>query len=366
MAILQIKSKAKCRWALVTLGEVMLRLDPGDLRIFTSRLFRAWEGGGEYNVARALKKCFGLETALVTALADNPVGRLIQDLICQGGVDQSHIRWVPYDGVGREVRNGVNFTERGFGVRAALGCSDRGNTAASQLRPGVIDWQRIFEREGSRWFHTGGVFAGLSPTTPLVAREAMEVARQAGTIVSYDLNFRESLWRGLGGRIKAQVVNRDLVALADVLVGNEEDYEAALGLRLSNADGDYSHLDVPTYEHMLAQVVGLYPQIKVAAVTLRRAASATRNDWGAICFADGRLYRSTARTDLEVYDRVGGGDSFASGLFFGLLTGVGVERAIELGAAHGALAMTTPGDASMATLAEVERVARGESVRIIR
>src|ERR1051326_2863058 len=159
---LAIKPKAGCRFDLVSLGEVMLRLDPGDGRISTTREFKAWEGGGEYNVARGLKRCFGLDTAIVTAFADNPVGRLIQDLIYQGGVDQSYVRWVPYDGIGRLARNGLNFTERGFGIRGALGCSDRGNTAASQLEPGLIDWERIFGREGTRWFHTGGNFAALS------------------------------------------------------------------------------------------------------------------------------------------------------------------------------------------------------------
>src|ERR1700760_1026253 len=175
---LNIKSKDECRWDIVSLGEVMLRLDPGDGRVHTTRSFEVWEGGGEYNVSRGLKRCFGLDATVVTAFADNPVGRLVQDLIYQGGVDQSHVKWVKYDGVGRTVRNGMNFTERGFGVRAALGCSDRGNTAVSQLKPGQIDWDEIFGKEGSRWFHTGGIFAALSDTTPLVAKEAIEAAHR--------------------------------------------------------------------------------------------------------------------------------------------------------------------------------------------
>src|SRR5437667_1476857 len=170
---LNIKPKENCRWDLASLGEVMLRLDPGDGRISTTRNFQVWEGGGEYNVARGLKRCFGMDTAIVTALADNPVGRLVQDLIYQGGVDQSHLKWVTDDGVGRTVRNGLNFTERGFGVRAALGCSDRGHTAVSQMQPGDIIWEEIFRRSGARWFHTGGIFAALSETTTLVAKEAM-------------------------------------------------------------------------------------------------------------------------------------------------------------------------------------------------
>src|SRR5271163_4759572 len=212
---LSIKSGTECRWDLVALGEVMLRLDPGDARISTARRFSVWEGGGEYNVARGLKRCFGLHTAIVTAFADNPVGRLLQDLIYQGGVDQSLIRWVDYDGVGRTVRNGLNFTERGFGVRAALGCSDRGHTAAAALKPGEIDWESIFGAHGVRWFHTGGIFCALSETTPEVAKEAMVAARKHGTIISYDLNYRDSLWTSIGGKARATEVNRELASYVD-------------------------------------------------------------------------------------------------------------------------------------------------------
>jgi len=229
MADLKPKDRAGCRWDLVSLGEVMVRLDPGEGRIHTTRSFQVWEGGGEYNVARGLKRCFGLETAVVTALVDNPVGRLVQDLIFQGGVDQSHLRWVKDDGVGRTSRNGLNFTERGYGVRGAVGCSDRGHTAVSQLKPGEIDWDLVFGEQGARWFHTGGIFTALSETTPLVAREAMESARRHGTVVSYDLNYRPSLWKSIGGQKRAQEVNRQLAPLVDVMLGNEEDFTAALG-----------------------------------------------------------------------------------------------------------------------------------------
>src|ERR1700746_44180 len=231
------------RWDCLSLGEVMLRLDPGEGRVHTARAFQVWEGGGEYNVARGLKRCFGLEAAVVTALADNAVGRLVQDLIYQGGVDQSHLKWVKYDGVGRSVRNGLNFTERGFGVRAAAGCSDRGHTAVSQLKPGDVDWQQIFGREGSRWFHTGGIFCALSETTPLVAREAMEAAKKAGTGISYDLNYRPSLWQSIGGKAKAQEVNRSLASFVDVLIGNEEDFSVALGFAVPGVDEILSKLD---------------------------------------------------------------------------------------------------------------------------
>jgi 2-dehydro-3-deoxygluconokinase len=344
----------------------MLRLDPGDGRISTTRTFQCWEGGGEYNVARGLKRCFGLETAIVTAFADNPVGRLIQDFIYQGGVDQSYVKWVKYDGVGRTVRNGLNFTERGFGVRGAVGCSDRGHTAASQLKPADIDWERIFGGEGARWFHTGGIFAALSESTPLVAREAMQVAKRYGTIISYDLNYRDSLWKGIGGQAKAQQVNRELAPYVDVMLGNEEDFTAALGFEVAGMDEHYSKLDVTKFRVMIEQAVRQFDNFKVVATTLRSARTATRNDWGAVCYYEGPLHQAPAREDLEIFDRVGGGDSFASGLIYGFLAGRGPQWAVECGAAHGALAMTTPGDTTMATLAEVEKVMKGGGARVER
>src|SRR6266576_3629993 len=240
---LTIKPKKEGHWDLVSLGEVMVRFDPGDRRIATARSFEVCEGGGEYNVARGLKRCFGMDAAIVTAFADNPVGRLLQDLIYQGGVDQSLVRWVEYDGVGRSVRNGLNFTERGFGLRAALGCSDRGHTAVSQLKPGDIDWGQIFGAEGAGWFHTGGIFCALSETTPQVAREAMEAAKRHGTIISYDLNYRDSLWKGIGGPARAREVNRELAPLIDVMLGNEEDFTAALGFEVEGLDEHHSKLD---------------------------------------------------------------------------------------------------------------------------
>jgi len=366
MSELKIRPKQQCLWDLVALGEVMLRLDPDDVRIATTRSFRAWEGGGEYNVARGLKRCFGLDTAVVTVLADNPVGRLVEDLMLQGGVNSKHVRWVPFDGVGRTVRNGLNFTERGFGVRAAVGCSDRGHTAISQLKPGEIGWKQIFDKEGARWFHTGGIFCALSETSPLVAKEAIEAAKAVGTIVSYDLNYRPSLWKSIGGQAKAQQVNRMLAPLIDVMLGNEEDFTAALGFPVEGLDENHSALDPENFKRMIKKVVQQFPSLPVVATTLRNAKTATRNDWGAVCYHDGNFYQSTTRNDLEIYDRVGGGDSFASGLAYGFLTGQGAQWAVECGAAHGALAMTTPGDTSMATLQEVLQVMKSQAARIAR
>jgi 2-dehydro-3-deoxygluconokinase len=363
---LSIRAKASCRFDLVALGEVMLRLDPGDQRVATTRQFRVWEGGGEYNVARGLKRCFGLDTAIATALVDNPVGRLVQDLIYQGGVDQSYLRWVADDGVGRSARNGLNFTERGFGVRAPVGCSDRGHTAVGQLAPGAIDWDRLFGVDGARWFHTGGIFAALSESTAAVADEAMAAARRHGVVVSYDLNYRPSLWKSIGGKARAQEVNRALARRVDVMLGNEEDFTVALGFAVEGVGDGYARLDAAAYQAMFEAVRREYPQLAMIATTLRVARSASSNDWGAVGYCDGALVQARTRPDLAIYDRIGGGDSFASGLIYGLLAGRGAAWAIECGAAHGALAMTTPGDTTMATLTEVEKVMAGAAARVER
>ena len=362
---LTVRKKEGCRWDVVSLGEVMLRFDPGEYRIWTARQFAVSEGGGEYNVARGLKRCFGLDAAIVTAFAKNPVGALLQDLIYQGGVDSSLIRWVNYDGVGRTVRNGLNFTERGFGVRAALGCSDRGHTAIAALKPGEINWDDIFGARGARWFHTGGIFCALSETTPDVALEAMKSARKHGVVVSYDLNYRDSLWKSIGGKKRAQEVNRRIAPFVDVMLGNEEDFSAALGYEVPGTDENLSALDPENFKKMIAKVVQDFP-FKVVATTLRKATTATRNDWGAICYSDGNFHQARNRENLEILDRVGGGDSFASGLIYGFLAGKDAQWAVECGAAHGALAMTTPGDTTMATLEEVLQVMKGAGARIVR
>ena len=364
--LLNIKDKRECAYDEISLGEIMLRLDPGDTRVRCARSFRAWEGGGEYNVARGLRRCFGMNTGVVTALAQNDIGYLIEDFILQGGVDTSMIRWVPYDGIGRKVRNGLNFTERGFGVRGALGISDRANTAASQLKPGDIDWDEIFGRRGSRWFHTGGIFAALSESTAEVVIEAVKAAKKYGTIVSYDLNYRASLWRDIGGKERAQDVNREIAPYIDVMIGNEEDFTACLGFEVGNTDKALKKLDLDGYRAMMNEVAATYPNFKVIATTLREVRSATVNDWSAMAWSEGRIVKSRAYPALEIYDRVGGGDSFASGLIYGLLTTNDVEKAVNYGAAHGALAMTTPGDTSMARLTDVENLMNNGSARVQR
>ena len=360
-----LKSAADCRFDIVSLGEVMLRLDPGEGRVHTTRTFQAWEGGGEYNVARGLRRCFGLRSAVVTALADNSVGRLVEDLMLQGGVDLSYLRWVPYDGVGRSVRNGLNFVERGFGPRAATSCSDRGHTAISQLEPSDVDWVQLFERDGARWLHTGGIFAALSAGTPRVAEAAMTAARAHGTCISYDLNYRDSLWKSIGGQAAAQAVNRSLMPFVDVLFGNEEDFSAALGFELEGVSADFQELPTSAFRRMITRVVERYPNLKTIATTLRTARSASTNGWGAIAYHEGHFYEVPQR-DTEIFDRVGGGDSFASGLIYGLLSGKDPEWALRCGVAHGALAMATPGDTSMATLAEVLRAMTPGNARIDR
>ncbi len=361
-----INPASVCKYDIVSLGEVMIRLDPGEDRIHTARTFRAWEGGGEYNVARGLRRCFRKRAALVTAIVENPVGRLLEDLILQGGVDMEYVKWVPYDGIGRSVRMGLNFTERGFGMRGAVGCADRGHTAVSQLNKGEIDWEKIFGQHGARWFHTGGIFAALSETTPEVVEEAVQTAKKYGTIVSYDLNYRPSLWKGIGGKARAQEVNRKLAPFIDVMIGNEEDFTACLGLEVEGTDEHLSSIDPVSFKKMIQKAVAEFPNFQAVATTLRNAKTASTNDWGAVLWMDGQFFDSIMRPSLEVLDRVGGGDSFASGLIYGLLEGKDPGACVDYGAAHGALAMTTPGDTSTASLEEVEKLMRGGGARVDR
>ncbi|MBL9170683.1 MAG: sugar kinase [Verrucomicrobiales bacterium] len=366
MSILNLKPAGTYRWDMIALGEIMLRLDPGEGRIRVAREFKVWEGGGEYNVARGLRRCFGLKTAVCTAFADNDVGRLLEDFVLQGGVATDFVLWKPFDGVGRVTRNGLNFTERGFGARGAVGIPDRGNTAASQLKPGDFNWDEIFGKQGVRWLHTGGIFAALSESTAALVEEAVQAAKKYGTIVSYDLNYRPSLWKSIGGLKKAQEVNKRIAKYVDVMIGNEEDFTASLGFHVEGADENLLHIDVSAFKKMIEAAVKEYPNFKVVATTLRAAKTATINDWGAICYANGKFFQAIQRNDLEILDRVGGGDSFASGLVYGLLTSDDGQKAVDYGAAHGALAMTTPGDTSMASKDEVEKLMKGGGARVQR
>jgi 2-dehydro-3-deoxygluconokinase len=350
-----------CRYDVVGLGEVMLRLDPGDGRVRTARSFTVWEGGGEYNVARSLRRCFGLRTAIVTALPDSEIGRLVEDLILQGGVDTSLIRWSPYDGIGRRTRVGLNFTERGFGVRAAVGVSDRGNSAASQLTVDDVDWDDLFGRVGVRWLHTGGIFAGLSEASAAATETAMRTAKKYGTMVSFDLNYRASLWQDRGGVMRSQEVNRALLQHADVVVG---DFSTGLGVPLEGAAADVAEL--APFADQLSTVAAQFDHLVMVATPVRVVHSASCNDWGAIAYGGGRFYHAPVLSRLQIYDRIGAGDGFAAGLVYGLMELGDPQAALDYGAAHGALVMTTPGDTSMVSLAEVRALVLGESAQVRR
>ena len=363
---ISMRERSECTYDAVSLGEVMLRLDPGEGRIRTARSFRVWEGGGEYNVIRGLRKCFGMKTAVLTAFADNEVGKLMEDLILQGGVDTSLIKWMDTDGIGRICRNGLNFTERGFGVRGALGCSDRANTAVSKATAEDFDFEYVFGKLGVRWLHTGGIYAALSETSAQTIVEAIKTAKKYGTIVSYDLNYRPSMWSAIGGQAKAQEINKEIAGYVDVMIGNEEDFTACLGLEVEGNDENLKELNPDGYRKMINNAAHTYPNLKVVATTLRTVRSASINDWSAICWADGNIYKSSRYDALEIMDRVGGGDSFASGLIYGLMTTADPQKAVNYGAAHGALAMTTPGDTTMASLKEVENLMNGAGARVNR
>lgn len=376
--MITLRPAGECDLDVVALGEVMLRLDPGEGRIRTARSFQAWEGGGEYNVARGLSTVFDQRAGVVTALVDNEIGRLVENLVRQGGVDTSLIRWDPFDGIGRTGRNGLNFTERGFGVRGALGVSDRAGTAVSKLAPGMIDWDDLFGRRGVRWLHTGGIFAGLSATTADVAQEAMACARRHGTVVSFDCNYRPSLWEGIGGSAYARDVNTRLAEHVDVLIGNEQDLDASLGFDSGTTGHTTGHTTgllagagggspVDGFAAMVETLTQKMPWLSVVATTLRTVHDAGDNDWQGVAWsAETGVLASVARDHLDILDRVGGGDGFVSGLVHGLLEGEALQTCVELGAAHGALAMTTPGDTSMATRQEVHALATGSSAHVRR
>ena len=364
--ILKLRPADECRWDCVSLGEIMLRLDPGFGRVRTARQFQVWEGGGEYNVVRALRKCFGQRATAVTALPANDLGWLVEDFMMQGGVDTSHVLWRPYDGVGRTNRVGLNFTEKGYGIRPPLGVVDRAHSAASQIRPGDVNWDRLFGEEGVRWLHTGGIFAALSSSSAEACLEAVEIAHRHGVIVSYDMNYRASLWKSHGDIAAAQRANRLIAAHVDVMIGNEEDFASCLGFEPEGLDSDPPEMDASNFKITVAACAAAFPNFKVIARSLRCSKTATVNDWGAILWAGGQFHEARRRDNLEIHDRVGGGDGFASGLAFAFLEGLGPQAAVDYGAAHGALAMTTPGDSSMASRAEVEAAIHATGARVVR
>ncbi len=366
MSLITLRKKEDCKFDMISLGEVMLRLDPGEMRVRNARSFKVWEGGGEYNVARGLRRCFGMNTAVVTALADNDVGRLVEDFILQGGVDTSFIKWVPYDGTGRTVKIRQYFSVLGYFTCVASCGSVSGYTAVSLLFSGDINWDYIFGDLGVRWLHTGGIFAALSESTAEVTIEAVKAAKKYGTVVSYDLNYRPSLWKDIGGKAKAQEVNKTIAPYIDVMIGNEEDFTACLVFEIEGNYENLKSLNLDGYVKMLGEVCKVYPNFKVIATTLRTVKTATVNDWSAMVYADGTVYRGLELKDLEILDRVGGGDSFASGLIYGLMTYDDAQKAVNYGVAHGALAMTTPGDTSTARLKEVEGIIGGAGARVQR
>ncbi len=290
----------------------------------------------------------------------------MKDFIEQGGVDTDLIFWKKTDGIGRICRNGINFTERGFGIRGAVGCSDRANTAISQATPEDFDFDYIFGTLGVRWLHTGGIYAALSEQSCKTVIEACKTAKKYGTIVSYDLNYRPSMWSAIGGIEKAREVNKEIAKYVDVMIGNEEDFTACLGFEIEGNDSDLKELNLEGYRKMISEAAHEYPNFKAVATTLRTVKTATVNDWKAICWADDKIYMSREYNGLEIMDRVGGGDSFASGLVYGLMTTGDAEQAVNYGAAHGALAMTTPGDTSMASVNEVEAIMGGAGARVKR
>lgn len=363
---LKLRPTEECKYDAVSLGEVMLRFDPGEGRIRTARNFRVWEGGGEYNVVRGLHKTFGMKTAVITAFADNEIGKLLKDFIEQGGVDTDLICWKETDGIGRVCRNGLNFTERGFGIRRALSCSDRANTAISQATAEDFDFEYIFGTLGVRWLHTGGIYAALSEESCKTVIEACRIAKKYGTVVSYDLNYRESMWDGIGGLEKCREVNREVAKYADVVIGSEEDFTACLGYEIPGNNANLTDLNVEGYKEMISSAAKEYPNFKAVAAMLHTVRTASINDWRALCWSDGEISMSKEYVGLEVLDRVGIGDSFASGFVYGLMTTGDPEIAVNYGTAHGALVMTTPGDTSMAGVDEIEAVMAGAGARVKR
>jgi 2-dehydro-3-deoxygluconokinase len=358
---MKIKDAKDAKLDMISLGECMVRLSPvGRQRIEFSNEFEAWIGGGEYNVAYAVAR-MGLRAGWISRLPDNYVAWMIKNHARGGALDISDVVWVPYDGVGRADRVGLNFTEVGTGVRGSVTMYDRGHSAASHMKPGEVDWKKVFAK-GVRWFHTGGIFSALSPSCAEVALEALKAAHEAGVVTSYDLNFRSKLWSAK----EANAATQKLIPYIKVLIGNEEDFIKVLGMKIEGVKEDFKGLEVDSYKKMVQEVVKKYPTVEGVGTTLREVVSGLVNHWSAIFWAEGKFYESRKYENLEIEDRVGGGDGFAGGVIYGLLSGRGPQEAVEYGAAHGALAQSTRGDTSMVTLEEVEHVVKGGSARIKR
>jgi 2-dehydro-3-deoxygluconokinase len=359
---LKIQSEQECNYDLLALGECMLRLSPpGHQRIELTPVFEAYAGGGEYNVAYALSR-YGLRAGWISRLVDNPIGHFIRNHAQTSGMDTSEVAWVPYDGVGRTDRIGINFTEIGIGVRASTSIYDRGNTAVSHMKPGDIDWKKIFSKKKARWFHTGGIFTALSDGCAGVVLEAMKAAHETGTVVSYDLNYRSKLWSA----DKSIEITKNLIPYIDVIIGNEEDFQKSFGCSIKGIDANLQTLPVEVYKEMVKKIISQYSHFQVIGTTLREVTSGLLNNWSAIMYSQGKFYQSKKYCNLEVEDRVGGGDGFCSGIIYGMLNGLPPEECIELGAAHGALLQSTRGDTSMVTMEEIRYVMNGGSARIKR
>jgi len=359
---LQVKAAEKCAFDLVALGECMIRLSPPEHgRIEFAPALEVWVGGGEYNVAYALAR-LGLRTGWVGGLNTSPMGRLIANHARAVGMDISHAVTRKYDGVGKVDRIGLNFTEVGHSKRASVTLYDRGHSASAGMKPGDVDWKKLFKEQGVRWLHTGGIFAALSEGTRKIVAEAVKAAHEAGTIVSYDLNFRSKLWSSE----EAIKTTKPLVPYIDCLIGNEEDFQKVLGYDVEGVDVEKGELDTSAFKAMVNRVVKDFPNIKVVGTTLRGVKTALVNDWSAIMWNEGTFYDGPSYPDLEIEDRVGGGDGFASGFTYGFLTGQSPQQCVNLGVAHGALLMSTRGDTSQITLEELLHIAGGGSARIKR
>jgi 2-dehydro-3-deoxygluconokinase len=360
--VLKIRPASQCKYDLVSLGECMIRLSPPAYgRIEFAPTLEVWVGGGEYNVSYALAR-LGLRTGWVGGLNSSPMGAIIRNHGRAVGMDMSLAVERKWDGVGKKDRIGLNFSEVGTSKRGSTTLYDRGHSATAGIKPGEVNWKKLFQEDGVRWFHTGGIFSALSDSTRQVVAEAVKAAHDAGTIVSYDLNFRSKLWKSE----EAIATTKPLIPHIDALIGNEEDFEKVLGYHAEGVDVEKNEMDTAAFKAMVTRVVNDFPNVKVVGTTLRGVKTALVNDWSAILYTEGKFYDGQQYKDLEIEDRVGGGDGFASGFAYGFLAGKSPQECVDLGVAHGALLMSTRGDTSQITLEELLHTAAGGSARIKR